>query len=169
MATIRIPIPMSALRPVGSNFPERKFEGGTNFGVDRWAFDAATEEALTLALDQIVTYGSGDLTVDLDWFATSATSGVCRWGVSLAAYTPETDSTSILSKAFATEVAVNDTHLGTTAQRVMRATLTLDQLDSIASGDLGWLKIARKAADVANDTMTGDAELIGLFLSYSDT
>jgi hypothetical protein len=103
-------------------------------------------------------YEGGDLTVDIYWYAANATSGVVRWGVRLAAYTAETDSSDVESKAYATADEQADTHLGTTSKRVMKTSHTISstELDSMAAGDLSWLGIYRDSSD-SGDTMSNDA------------
>lgn len=130
-------------------------------------FDAATEESVFFRF--IATnYGSGNLTLDIDWYADTATSGDVVFGAALAAITPNTDSQDIETKAFATANESTDTHLGTTGQRLHHVAIAISNLDSIANGDWCALKLYRKAA-AAGDTMTGDASVVGLRISYSDT
>jgi len=68
----------------------------------------------------------------------------------------------------ATANTVTDTHLGTTGQRLHRASVTVSNLDSLAANDDLWVRIARDANN-ASDTMTGDAILVLATVSYSDT
>ena len=152
---------------LGSTFPGYSKVNGTNFPVSGLYFDAAADEAAFWKL-QALLYGSGNLTLDLEWYADSATSGVVRWGGAIAAITPDTDSQDVETKAFATETTVDDTHLGTTGQRLHRCTITISNLDSLAAGDVVWLRIRRIGSNGA-DTMTGDAILVKATLSYSDT
>jgi hypothetical protein len=140
---------------------------GTNFPVPSLRFDAASDENAYFRF-RAVSYGSGNLTVELDWYADTATSGDVIWGASVAAITPDTDSTDVETKAFGTVATVTDSHLGTTAQRVQRASITISSLDSIAAGDWCMLRVYRDG-DAAGDTMAGDAQLVGVTLTYSDT
>lgn len=140
---------------------------GTNFPVSGLAFDAATEETVYFKFPAI-NYGSGNLTLDVEWYADSASSGDVMFGASVAAITPNTDSQDAETKAFATQNTNTDTHLGTTGQRLHTMSITISNLDSIAAGDACWLRFRRVAADGA-DTMTGDAIVTRLKLSYSDT
>lgn len=105
-------------------------------------------------------YGGGNLTVDIYWYAANATSGVVRWGVQLAAYTAETDSTDVETKTYATADEQADTHLGTTSKRVMKTSHTISsaELDSLAAGDIAWLGVYRDSSD-SGDTMSNDAIL----------
>ncbi|MEV0149102.1 MULTISPECIES: hypothetical protein [unclassified Nonomuraea] len=149
-------------------FPQFTKNNGTNGPVSWLAYDAAATETAYWEVTAF-SYGSGNITVDLIWGAATATSGVVRWEVAIAAITPEADSQDPETKAYATAVAVDDTHLGTTAKRLHRATVSLSgaSLDSIAALDEVWVRIARLGAH-ANDTLAGDAWLKKAVLSYSD-
>lgn len=157
-------IPEAASYPA-SNAPAFKAVAGTNFPVASLAFDASTEETCYFRFTG-VSYASGDLTVRIRWYADTATSGGVTWGVSLAAITPNTDSQDIETKAFATEQTVDDTHLGTTGQRLHEAPLTLSNLDSLTAMDDVTIRLARKVAN-ANDTMTGDALVVSVVIEYT--
>lgn len=149
-------------------FPQFVKNNGTNGPVTWLAYDAATTETAYWELTAFG-YGSGDLTLDVVWGAATAITGVVRWEAALACITPEADSQDPETKAYATAVALDDTHLGTSAKRLMRATITLTgaSLDGIASADEVWLRIARLGGH-ANDTLAGDAWLKKAVLSYSD-
>jgi hypothetical protein len=167
MATVRIQIdPVSGLFKT-TNFPAIVNNQGTNFPVGGLAFDAATKETVFFRF-RADNYGSGNLTLDIDWYADTATSGDIIWGAQLAVITPDSDTQDVETKSLATAQSVTDTHLGTTGQRVHRASLTISNLDSIASGDEIWVAFYRDSAQ-AGDTMTGDGIVIGLEISYSDT
>lgn len=151
----------------GTAFPQYTKAEGTNAPVTGLAFDAATEEAAFLRT-RASSYGSGNWTLSFDWYADTASSGDVVWGASVAAITPNTDTQDVETKAFATETTVTDSHLGTTGQRAHTISMTVSNLDSVAADDEVYLKVVRKAA-AAGDTMTGDAILTMLDVSYSDT
>lgn len=151
--------------PPTSNFPQLAVAAGTNFPVPGLNFDASTEEAIYFFF-RALAYAGGDITVDLEWEAVTASSGDVVWGGSIAAITPNTDTVSVESKSFDTEDTVTDSHLGTTGTRVHRATLTITHTDSLAPEDYAVLKIARKAA-AAGDTMTGDCRLLRVTVTYA--
>lgn len=158
--------------PEGANFPASTFPqylkiAGTNFPVSSLAFDASTDETCYFKF-RANNYGSGNLTLTLDWYADTASSGDVVWTAAIAAITPDTDTQDVETKAFATSNTVTDSHLGTTAQRIMRASITISNLDSIAAADIVWLKVQRTGSS-GSDTMTGDACLLEANLSYSDT
>lgn len=166
MATVYQQFDPAAAQFLSSAFPALA-KNGTNFPVAGLAYDAASDEAAYWSFDAI-NYGSGNITARVFWYADTATSGDVVWGAQLAAVTPNTDSGDVESKALATAQTATDTHLGTTGQRLHQIDITISNLDSIAARDQVWLKIYRDA-DAAGDTMTGDAILTGVTLSYSDT
>lgn len=153
--------------PPASNPATYDVVSGTNFPVSSLDFDAATDESIFFKF-RAVNYGSGNLTLALDWYADTASTGSVVWGAQIACITPDTDSQDIETKAFATANSVTDTHLGTTGQRLHRALLTLSNLDGLAADDWCVLKIFRDA-DHGSDDLAGDACLVGLTVSYPDT
>lgn len=167
MATVYQQLDPGAAQYLGSSAPALVKTNGTNFPVWGLAYDAAAAENAYWMM-RAISYGSGNLTVDLDWYADTASSGVVRWGVQIAAITPDADAQDVETKALATAQTADDTHLGTTGQRLHRAPVTVSNLDSLANGDDVWIKVYRDAANAA-DTLTGDAILVGVTVSYSDT
>jgi hypothetical protein len=169
MATVSVLFerPSDQFDPIGTVFPQSVRFAGTNFPVEGLAFDAAADEAC-VAKFKAKNYGSGNITAILTWYGDSATSGVVRWGAAIAAITPESDTQDVETDSFATENTVDDTHLGTTAQRLHNATITISNLDSIAADDIVFLRLRRVGSN-GSDTMTGDAILVAVELSYSDT
>lgn len=150
-----------------TGFPALVKNEGTNVPVLGLAFDASTANYVFWAF-RAVNYGTGNLSLDIEWYADTASSGAVVWGAQLAAITPNTDTTNVETKAFAAASTVTDTHLGTTGQRLHRATISMANLDSLAADDDVWLKVYRDAAN-GSDTMTGDAIVVGMTVSYSDT
>lgn len=169
MATVRIQLNPYAAIPddTVANAARHRVNSGTNFPIHCMAFDAATDQ---MAYWQFIadSYGSGNLTLDIYWYADTATSGDVIWGAQVSVITANTDSQDIETDAFATANTVTDSHLGTTGQRLHQASITISNLDSLASGDHVVLKLYRDA-DAGGDTMTGDAFVTMVELSYSDT
>lgn len=167
MATVTQTLDPSAgvLRTTG--FPALMAANGTSIPVRGLAFDAATEEAVFFRV-RAVSYGSGNVSVALDWYADTASSGDVVWGAQLAAITPDTDTQDVETDALATAATVTDSHLGTTGQRLHRAVVTLAALDSLAADDDVALRVYRVAAS-GSDTMTGDAIVTRVSVAYSDT
>jgi len=119
-------------------------------------FDASTEESIFWVgiIPEGASLGSG-LKVRIHWLATSATSGVVKWGASFEAMTTDLDSDS-----FDTETTGTGTANGTSGIETVTE-ITCTTIDSVAAGGMYRLKIARKAAD-GSDTMTGDAEIVAV-------
>ena len=166
MAQVPVQLDPEAAAFLGSTFPQLVKNLGTNFPVFGLAFDAATDEAAFWMVHPY-DYVSGSITIDLEWYADTATSGVVRWEAALAAITPDTDTQDVETKAFATAVTVDDTHLGTTGQRLHRASITITTAnqDSLAARDDLWVRIRRIGSNAA-DTMAGDAILVAAILQY---
>lgn len=168
MATVRQSLSLDGAKTQATAIPQLLGTQGTNFPLTpAYAFDGSSTERLFLKFSPMA-YGSGNITVTLQWYADTATSGAVVWETALAALTPNADTTDVETKAFATANTATDTHLGTTAQRPHSVDVTVSNLDGIAAGDWAWLRISRLPGD-AGDTMTGDAILTGVDLSYSDT
>lgn len=167
MATVVHQFPSISGELRTSAFPQLVKANGTTIPISGYAFDASTEEALFVDFEAN-NYGSGNVTVRLRWYADTATSGVCAWGAALAALTPTTDTQDVETDGLGTAATTATTHLGTTGQREHETTVTVSSLDSLASGDTVRMRIFRFAAD-AGDTMTGDAILTRITVTYSDT
>lgn len=150
-------------------FPALVATQGTNFPVSALAYDAATDEAAFWKV-RAVNYGSGNLTLTLIWYADTASTANVVWEAQIAAITPDSDTQDVETDSLATLNFVQDTHLGTTGQRVHTCAITISNLDSIAANDLVFIRIARDANGTsATDDMAGDAMLLQAVLSYSDT
>lgn len=166
MATVVQQLDPAASQFLATAFPAAARNGST-VPVFTLAYDAATDEA-AFWLVRAVSYGSGNLTIAIDWYADTASSGDVVWEVQVAAITPDTDTQDVETKALATLNTVTDTHLGTTGQRLHRASVTVSNLDSLAANDDLWIRIARDANNAA-DTIAGDVHLVLASVSYSDT
>lgn len=140
---------------------------GSNFPVPGLAFDATTQETVFFRFPAI-SYGSGNVTVTIDWYADTASANSIVFGASLAAITQNTDTQDIETKSFAAENTGSDTHLGTTGQRLHTFDISVSNLDSISNGDDVTLRLRRLPSD-ASDTMTGDVIVTRVIVSYSDT
>lgn len=166
MATVHQALDVGAAQFLSSSFPALT-RNGTNFPAVGLAYDAAADEAAFWML-RATNYGSGNVTVKLHWYADTASSGDVIWGCQLAAITANTDTQDVETKSLATANTATDSHLGTTGQRLHEIDVTVSNLDSLANGDAVWLRVYRDA-DAGGDTMSGDAVLTGVFVSYSDT
>lgn len=169
MATVKLYLaPEEAL--FGANaFAQYVKTVGTAFPVSGLAFSDLASEAVFWKFAPFA-YGSGSITCDIVWYAdtsTTSTHGV-MWQVAIAAITPGTDTQNVETKSFdAAQQASTD--LGSTnAQKLMKTTVTISNLDSIAADDEVWIKVSRVVSDAADD-LTGDAIITSVRLSYSDT
>jgi len=151
---------------VAATGPEYKRFQGTNFPVSCLAFDAAADEVVYFKR-RLLNYGSGNFTFEVSWYADTASSGDVVWGVSVALMTADADAQDEETKALATETTVTDSHLGTVAQRPMKAIVVVTNLDSAASGDELYVRVRRIGSN-GSDTMLGDALLTLLVMTYSD-
>ncbi|WP_171074089.1 hypothetical protein [Nonomuraea basaltis] len=154
-----------------AGYPQYLNTPGSTFGLTGLAYDgvgASVEEAAWKF--NPAKYGSGAITVDIIWYGLGATSGAVVWGAGLAAITPNTDTQDPTTKTFAASGSVTTSHLGTTAKRLHKSTITLSgaSLDSIAAGDEAWLRVFRTPG-AAGDTLAADAVVTSVRLSYSDT
>lgn len=119
--------------------------------------DASTESAVFVGvIPEGASLGSG-LIVNLDFMATTATSGNVRWSVAFERCTTDLDSDSF-DTATASTVAV-----ASTSGIVAVGSITCTAIDSITAGDLFRLRVQRLGADAA-DTASGDIELVAVEL-----
>lgn len=97
--------------------------------------------------------------VRIHWMATTATSGICRWGVQFEKMTSDLDIDS-----FDATVAESGSVTNATNGIPTITEIPCTGLDSLAAGDLFRILVYRDSSDAVNDTMTGDAELIAIEL-----
>lgn len=121
-------------------------------------FDATTQEAAIFTGILPSDYAGGGVTVTLFCALTSATSGTVGWDVAFERTQASTDD--IDSDSFATAQTVTAVTVPGTSGQVLAMTVNISDganMDSIAAGELFRIRVRR---DVANDTATGDAELL---------
>lgn len=126
-------------------------------------FDASTDEHLLYTFRMPANYVSGGA-VKLLWMA-NATSGSAVWGAALGAVTA-TDADTPLEHATAAASTTTTATNTTEARRLNETSITLANLDSVAAGDLVFLKVYRDA-DNGSDTLSVDAELISVAVEYT--
>lgn len=113
-----------------------------------------------------VNYASGNVTVDVDWFSRSAvTANNCNLTAQLAAITANTDTGAANAKSYATANNTQTTVPGTGAGRLLRTSITVSNLDSIAQDDFVQLKVAR-ATQTSGTDMVGDAVVVLVSVTY---
>jgi len=114
---------------LAATFPALAKANGTNFPVSGLAYDAATRENAYWKFPAI-TYGAGNLTLTVYWYADTASSGDLIWGAQITAITPNIDTTDVETDTLATANTATDTHLGTTGQRLHSIDIEMSNLDS---------------------------------------
>lgn len=122
-----------------------------------WAFDSGTIEYIDLK-GALRGYAGGGLTVDIYWVSASATSGVTRWGAAFHRFSSTVD----IDTAFTFDYNDADSTAAGTSGYTITASITFTDgadMDSLANGEAFWLRIRRNASH-ANDTMTGDAQML---------
>lgn len=164
MATITRDLWPGSYALPSSNYAAPAVIPGTNFSFPALLFDDSSEESAFFPF-RAHNYGSGNLTLDVEWYADTASSGDVVFAAQVAAITPNSDATDIETKAIDTASTATDTHLGTTDQRLHRTSITITNVDALVAGDLVWIKLYRTTV---GNTLTGDAIVIGVTLSYSD-
>ena len=122
------------------------------------AFDDTTAENVIFHDSMSNDYSAGNITVDIDWVAASATTGGVTWGVEferIAAGGHDIDADS-----FDTQQTETSTTNGTSGI-VTRTSIVLTQAqaDSIAAGDAFRLRAQRVTGD-GGDDMSGDAQIL---------
>lgn len=152
------------LHPYGSEPPSANYATqDVRNGHPVLDFDAATDESALWTADLPANYSGGGLTVILKWAATSATSGTCRWDVSIERNDDE--GLDIDADSFASAQSVGASAPATSGQwQYSTVTFTSGaQMDSLAAGELFRIKVTRDAdGSGGTDDMTGDAELGGI-------
>lgn len=129
-------------------------------------YDADRTEAAFWKM-RAINYGSNSsISVDFMWHSTGGiVAGNVVWAGSIAAITSG-DPQNFGTKTFAVPSVVTGT-CSSTVSGVVQNTLVINSLDSLASGDIFWLQLARSGTS-AGDTMLGDAVLMDLNLYYSN-
>jgi len=166
MATIYHQLHPFASVPPASNPATMSVVAGSAFPIAMLDFDSGTDESAFWVF-RATEYGSGNLTVDIDWYTNSAqTSGSVVWTAAVAVITPNTDSQDLETDTLATANTVTDAHIGTTAQRLHRATVTVSNTDSIAADDWVCLQVTRDANN-GSDDLAADASITLVTVSYT--
>lgn len=101
---------------------------------------------------------SSGISARIHWMATTATSGNVRWRVEF-----ERAGTDMDADSFDTATEGTSAANGTSGIESVAA-ITCTTIDSLAAGDRFRVRISRVGNDGTNDTMSGDAELIGVEL-----
>lgn len=124
-------------------------------------FDTTTQETIIFAGRIPRNYGGGNLVVSVDWMAATATSGTGGWDVTFerdADGGDDMDADSFATAQTITAATVPATS-GVIKTTSVTATAGAAGTDSVAAGDSFRLRVRR---DVANDTATGDLQLLAV-------
>ncbi len=127
------------------------------------AFDATTEEWCTWSFRMPADYSSSPV-AKVQYKMASATTGGVTWDVRVSA-TSDGDSQDVDAQDFASANTGSATVPGT-AGYIDEISVTLTNADSVAAGDFVVIRLARAVAD-GGDTATGDAEFVGMALTYT--
>ena len=121
-------------------------------------FDTTTQEATVFVGVLPTGYAGGGLKVTVHWAAATATSGTIGWDAAIERI--GVGSQDLDADGFATAQTITAATVPGTSGHVATSNVTLTdgaQIDSLAAGEAFRLRIRR---DVANDTATGDAQLL---------
>jgi len=122
------------------------------------AFDDTVAENVLFSYFVPENYIGGDINIDIDWVAATATTGGVTWGIEIERNAP--GGTDIDSDSFATQQTGTSTTNGTSGI-ITRTTITLTQAqaDAISASNAYRMRIQRVVGD-GGDDMTGDAQII---------
>jgi hypothetical protein len=153
--------------PTGANPASRDIRAGGSTPTEAVAvldFDASTQEYADFHGTMPEHYGGGGLTCSIRWAASSATSGVTRWGIAFRRIADDAEDvdashTYVYNDGNATAASASGEY------DYFDITFTDGaDMDSVAAGDEFVLRLTRDAAD-GGDTMTGDAELVSVHVT----
>lgn len=125
-------------------------------------FDTTTQETAVWTAIMPRNYAGGNITVSVKWAAV-ATTGTVGWDVTferIADAGQDIDADGFATAQTITAATVDGTS-GNTKTTSVTCTAGSTGTDSVAAGDLFRLRVRR---DVANDTATGDAQIVGIEL-----
>jgi hypothetical protein len=128
------------------------------------AFDTATQETAVWTGFMPPNYGGGNIIVKAIWAADTATTGTIGWDSTIERI--DEAGLDVDADSFATAQTITAATVpaaaGVTKATSVTHTAGATGTDSLAASELFRLRIRR---DVANDTATGDAHLLGVVLT----
>jgi hypothetical protein len=130
--------------------------------VNVWAFVDATNINYLDFLCVLRGYGGGGLTFTLPWMAATAITGVTRWGIAIRRFQAGTDDLDTAHTYVYT--ALDATAPGTSGFTLYSALAVTNgaNMDNWTTDELAIVRVRRESTH-ANDTMVGDAHLLGLY------
>lgn len=158
-------IPAVAMWPRTTNGPgaaSRELTTSGDVMIKGWAFDTTTEEAVQFYIGFPKSWDKGTVTFQAYWTnAAGLSTETVSWGFSAGAFT---DDDPIDSTELGTEVRVSDTRLAQNDMHVSAESAAVTVGNTPIDGDMVIGQIARS---VANDNMTGDADLLGIKVHFT--
>jgi hypothetical protein len=127
-------------------------------------FDPTTEQWCTWSFPMPDDYASGPI-AKVHYKMASAITGGVAWDVRLAAVS-DGDAVSVNAKAFAAANVATAAAVPGTVGYIDVVSVALANADSLAAGDFVVVRLARAVANAA-DTAAGNAEFLGMSLSYT--
>lgn len=125
-------------------------------------FDTTTQETAIFTGVLPADYSGAGIVVSVFCALTSATSGTVGWDVSIERI--DASSLDIDADSFATVQTITAATAPGTSGQILKQSVSISNganMDSLAAGELFRIRIRR---DVANDTATGDAELLRVMM-----
>ncbi len=144
------------------------YADGTNYPIMGLEFPAGTDAEAGIPFELREDYpGAGEsLIFTIEWHVNgTATTGTVQWDCQVGAITPETDTTDVEADALGTEATAQDTHLGTTAQRLHSIDVTVTDEQSAEVGDAMMLYVRR---DVSEDSVADPIVIKRILVGYDD-
>jgi hypothetical protein len=123
-------------------------------------YDAATDESTTWTGVLPNHYSGLGISLTLVWAASTATSGNVKWNAQFERLDTATDTDADGFAAVQTATGAANATSGILTYTTIA--FTNAQIDGLLKNETFRLKVTRDADDAA-DTMTGDAELFGVF------
>lgn len=121
-------------------------------------FDAASDDAIYFEINLPRQYDGGGLTATITWMASTATSGVTVWALAVERHQDDVDDLD--SDSFAADNTVDATAASASGEKAYDTIAFTDgaDMDSLAAGEDGRLRLRRLGSSDGDDTMSGDAE-----------
>lgn len=123
-----------------------------------WLFDAASDEVVS-ALIALPDYDGSDLEVTVVWSSGTTTSGNVEWNVHMGSVTDDEAPASTTAHQIIDAAS-------TGSQRVLTPSVTVTPDGAGDLNEVLVLRVHRDGDDATNDTMTGDANLLGVMIHY---
>jgi hypothetical protein len=158
-------VPAQAMYPTADGGPETHKTTEIQEGTPELRsldYDASTSETAQFSIAMPKSWNEGTITFTAYWTAGSG-SGNVRWGLQATAISNGTG----INASFGTPQIVTDTYSGTANQlHITPTSSALTVHNTPSANDLCFFQIYRDADD-SGDTLTVDAQLIGIKIHYT--